>query len=417
MATKKQNIYNNKTPQGFQLGYSYNKTTPSKGTLGTSTASKSNNTKSNNTKNTATYNEFIGPKLPEALQSYPKSSGSGSGGSGGGYYINSMLEALKAGNQAAYDAQVQAARTANEQSLKNLSDAYNRYREDYTTNKANLENTYNTTASNLLKSLQRFQDQNAADVKSQRQDFLTNQSALETARAEADRQLRIDAARRGLGGSGLQQLAQLQTLLSQGQEVSKLANANQESMDTLRKALTQEMEDYNDDLKEAQNLRDTSLSALDTELKRKGEDYKTAVENANNNLRDLLAKYAAELATNNANAIATSYSPGSGSGSSSSDDELNIITGGLESTELNLADALNALKNMSNKEVKAKYNNKNSNSNLGTTDRNTIAQKLYNDALQESRAYRTNYGNKYRSAYNTSENNLRTILRNSGYNV
>ena len=351
---------------------------------------------------------------PTPLKSYPTSSGSsssGSSGSGGGYYINSMLEALKAGNQAAYDAQVQAARTANEQSLKNLSDAYNRYREDYTTNKANLENTYNTTASNLLKSLQRFQDQNAADVKSQRQDFLTNQSALETARAEADRQLRIDAARRGLGGSGLQQLAQLQTLLSQGQEVSKLANANQESMDTLRKALTQEMEDYNDDLKEAQNLRDTSLSALDTELKRKGEDYKTAVENANNNLRDLLAKYAAELANNNANAIATSYSPGSGSGSSS-DDELNIITGGLESTELNLADALNNLKHMSNKEVKSNYKK-----SLGTTDKNAIAQKLYNDALQESRAYRTNYGNKYRSAYNTSENNLRTILRNRGYNV
>lgn len=349
---------------------------------------------------------------PTPLQSYPTSSGSSSSGSGGGYYINSMLEALKAGNQAAYDAQVQAARTANEQSLKNLSDAYNRYREDYTTNKANLENTYNTTASNLLKSLQRFQDQNAADVKSQRQDFLTNQSALETARAEADRQLRIDAARRGLGGSGLQQLAQLQTLLSQGQEVSKLANANQESMDTLRKALTQEMEDYNDDLKEAQNLRDTSLSALDTELKRKGEDYKTAVENANNNLRDLLAKYAAELANNNANAIATSYSASRSGSGSPSDDELNIITGGLEATELNLADALNALNNMSNKEVKSNYKK-----SLGTTDKNAIAQKLYNDALQESRAYRTNYGNKYRSAYNTSENNLRSILRNSGYNV
>lgn len=350
---------------------------------------------------------------PTPLQSYPTSSGSSSGGSSGGLFsASTMLDALREGNQAAYDAQVQAARTANEQSLKNLSDAYNRYREDYTTNKANLENTYNTTASNLLKSLQRFQDQNAADVKSQRQDFLTNQSALEIARAEADRQLRIDAARRGLGGSGLQQLAQLQTLLSQGQEVSKLANANQESMDTLRKALTQEMEDYNDDLKEAQNLRDTSLSALDTELKRKGEDYKTAVENANNNLRDLLAKYAAELANNNANAIATSYSASRSGSGGSSDDELNIITGGLEATELNLADALNSLKNMSNKEVKNTYKK-----SLKTTDRNAIAQKLYNDALQESRAYRTNYGNKYRSAYNTSENNLRTILRNSGYNV
>lgn len=348
-----------------------------------------------------------------SLEEYPTSSGSGLGGSGGGLFsASTMLDALKAGNQAAYDAQVQAARTANEQSLKNLSDAYNRYREDYTTNKTNLENTYNTTASNLLKSLQRFQDQNAADVKSQRQDFLTNQSALETARAEADRQLRIDAARRGLGGSGLQQLAQLQTLLSQGQEVSKLANTNQESMDKLRKALTQEIEDYNDDLKEAQNLRDTSINALDTELKRKGEDYKTNVENANNNLRDLIAKYAAELANNNANAIASSYSASRSGSGSSSDDELNIITGGLESTELNLADALNNLKNMSNKEVKSNYKK-----SLGTTDRNAIAQKLYNDALQESRAYRTNYGNKYRSAYNTSENNLRTILRNSGYNV
>lgn len=349
---------------------------------------------------------------PTPLQSYSTSSGSGSGGSGGGYFINSMLEALKAGNQAAYDAQVQAARTANEQSIKNLNDAYNRYREDYTTNKTNLENAYNTTESNLLKSLQRFQDQNAADVKSQRQDFLTNLSALETARAEADRQLRIDAARRGLGGSGLQQLAQLQTLLSQGQEVSKLANANQESMDTLRKALTQAIEDYKDDLKEAQNLRDTSIKALDTELKRKGEDRTTAIENANNNLRDLLAKYAAELANNNANAIATSYSASRSGSGSSSDDELNIITGGLEATELNLADALNNLKNMSNKEVKSNYKK-----SLKTTDKNEIAQKLYNDALQESRAYRTNYGNKYRSAYNTSENNLRTILRNSGYNV
>lgn len=342
------------------------------------------------------------------LQSYSNVSSSSGGGSSSGY---SLLAALRNANQAAYDAQVQAARTANEQSLKNLSDAYNRYREDYTTNKANLENTYNTTASNLLKSLQRFQDQNAADVKSQRQDFLTNQSALETARAEADRQLRIDAARRGLGGSGLQQLAQLQTLLSQGQEVSKLANANQESMDTLRKALTQEIEDYNDDLKEAQNLRDTSLSALDTELKRKGEDYTTAVENANNNLRDLLAKYAADLANNNANAIASSYS-GSGSGSSS-DDYLSTIIGGLQASENSFQRQLEDLASMSNKEVKSNYKK-----TLGTTDRNTIAKKLLNEALNNvDTNYRANYGARYNNAYDTASNNLRTILRNSGYNV
>lgn len=343
-----------------------------------------------------TYSGFVGPKLPEPLQSYPTSNSSSSGSSGYGSLASAYLDA--------YNAQVQAAKNANDQTLKNLSDAYNRYREDYTTNKSNLENTYNTTEKNLLKSLQRFQEQNAEDVKNQKQSFLTNQSALESARAEADRQARINMASRGLAGSGLQQLAQLQTLMSQGQDISNLANANQSEMDKLRKALTEATEDYNDDLANAQKTRDTAISALDTELKRKGEDYATAVENANTNLRDLLAKYAADLATNRASTYA-SYGSGS-----SSDSDLDVITGGLETSELNLADALNSLKNMSNKEVKNTYKK-----SFGTTDRAEIAKKLYENAVQESRAYRTNYGNKYRNTYNVSENNLKTILRNAGY--
>ena len=104
--------------------------------------------------------------------------------------------------------------------------------------------TYDTRREDLLTSLKRFQDQNARDVQNQQRAYLSNQASVESAIAQADRQNRISAAARGLGGSGLQQLAQLQNLLSQGQTISNMATENQNVMDSLRRALSEEEENY-----------------------------------------------------------------------------------------------------------------------------------------------------------------------------
>lgn len=143
------------------------------------------------------------------------SSGSYSGG--GGY---TPIKSDISGLLAAYDQQANSARDTAQRSYEN-------------------------TRSDLLTSLKRFQEQNARDQKFQRQQYLEGQASLESAREQANRQNRISSAARGLSGSGLQQLAQLQNLIGQGEQVSQLANENQEAMDNLRNLLMQQEEDHN----------------------------------------------------------------------------------------------------------------------------------------------------------------------------
>ena len=154
---------------------------------------------------------------------YGSSGGSGggySGGSGGGYSLaSSVVKPDISQLLAAYDAQAESA-------------------------KKTAQSAYDTTRNDLLTSLKRFQEQNAQDVQNQKQSYLTEQSSLESAREAANRQNRIAAASRGLAGSGLQQLAQLQTLLSQGEDISNAAATNQKAMDSLKAALQQKEDEW-----------------------------------------------------------------------------------------------------------------------------------------------------------------------------
>lgn len=151
-------------------------------------------------------------------------------------------------------------------SIKNLDEALRRAQGTYDTGATNARESYNVTESNLKRALERFQAQNAKDVENQRKSYLTDQAALESARLEADRQTRIDAAARGLGGSGLQQLAQLQNLLNQGQDISNLATENQGVLDKLRTQLAEAEEDTATDIADAARTRDNTLNALLTAL-------------------------------------------------------------------------------------------------------------------------------------------------------
>ena len=132
--------------------------------------------------------------------------------------------------------------------------------------KATAKQTYDTTRNDLLTSLKRFQEQNAKDVQNQQRSFLSNQAALESALSQADRQNRISSAARGLSGSGLQQLAQLQNLMSQGQDISDLATDNSQKMDTLRKALQEYQTDTDTKLNSALNIYNNALNSIEANL-------------------------------------------------------------------------------------------------------------------------------------------------------
>lgn len=97
----------------------------------------------------------------------------------------------------------------------------------------------------LLTSLKRFQETNAENMRTQQQDFNASRATLEDEAFMNQRNAAANAAARGLGGSGLQQLAQLQNRIAAGKNVSTLAQKNQNAQDALRKALAQETEDTN----------------------------------------------------------------------------------------------------------------------------------------------------------------------------
>lgn len=241
------------------------------------------------------------------------SSGS-SGGSGGGYSsavsaYNDLAEANRAVAKSTYD-----------QTVSDLNTALDRYRQEIETSRNLAQQSYNDTADNLLTSLKRYQEQNAKDVENQKRSYLSGQSALDSARSEADRNTRISAAARGLGGSGLQQLAMLQNLISQGEEVSDLALDNQNEMDTLRKALAQREEDYDTSIKKARQTLDNTLNQLNTNLSNKEADTSTGLARALENYNNTLLKINADLAANKVGAVG-SYGSGGSSSSGISDQQ------------------------------------------------------------------------------------------------
>ena len=147
-----------------------------------------------------------------------------------------------------------------------ISNMLKAYEDAAAANRAVVEQSYSERRNDLLTSLKRFQEQNAKDVASQQKTYLANQALVESAIAEADRNNRINAAARGLGGSGLQQLSQLQTLMSQGQTISDLATQNQETVNNLREVLANYDEDTQTALADLVKTKENSLKGIESEL-------------------------------------------------------------------------------------------------------------------------------------------------------
>ena len=182
-------------------------------------------------------------------------------------YVNSMIGSGATGGTGGYY-------------TLDIGGMLNAYEQQAAADRNVAKQTYDTARNDLLTSLKRFQEQNALDRQNQQRSYLSNQASLESAVQQADRQNRISAAARGIGGSGLQQLAQLQTLLSQGQNVSDMATQNQSAMDALKRALTQKEEDTNTNLDKILKTYNNALTSINAQLARNKADAEVARANS-----------------------------------------------------------------------------------------------------------------------------------------
>ena len=154
--------------------------------------------------------------------------------------------------------------------------------------KNTLQTTANQQRSDLLNSIKRFQEQTARSQEIQRDAFNASRADLEEAAFQADRANRISAAARGIGGSGLQQLSQLQTLMEQNSSISDLAKENTNVQTELARNLAEYEEDTNTSIQNLMANLANSLSEIDASLGnqianlRYQEDtrYETARQNA-----------------------------------------------------------------------------------------------------------------------------------------
>ena len=331
------------------------------------------------------------------LGDYPTlASYTGGGSSGGSSYLSGLISAY---NQSA-DADRALAQQVYDTTVRNLNTALSRAEDTYNTGVSNANRAYDTTASSLLRSLERFQNENKKSVEAQKRNYLSEQAALEDARFEADRQNRISAAARGIGGSGLQQLAQLQTLLSQGQDISELALANRNTLGDLREQLVQAQEDYDTDLANAQTTRDDTLAALLTTLTNAREDN-------TNSLNDALLTYQNTLGSINANlADKTATARANAAASSSSNSTLKALLTNLQD---NAESNIKAVADASNSELRAIAEK------LGFTKPSKATKQEVIDAYIMDTITSSVEANVSLDDYNKLKSNLNAIRKYYGY--
>lgn len=297
--------------------------------------------------------------------------GTGSGGGGGGYSV------AKADISGLLDAYEQQAATARQ----------------------NAETKYANTRSDLLTSLKRFQEQNAQDVLNQKQSYLSEQSNLESARESANRQNRISAAARGIGGSGLQQLAQLQNLMGQSEDISQAAGNNQKAMDRLATLLREYEEDSDTKLRQNEEERTNTLNTIASNLaNQRAQAIAENEQNYVNALNAARAQAAAARASGSSNNAAARQAANAASGA------LTLLTN-------NLNNELKSLKGMSSSKLKAYMK---SNYGTATSNMNTIRNLIAKDYTSQLAQLQADYAFGADTS-NIAQNNINALLNNFKY--
>ena len=347
----------------------------------------------------------------------------GGGSSGGGY---TPVKTDISGLLAAYE---QEAASQREIAQRNYDLATQQAREKYNLTESSAAKQRETTRSDLLTSLKRFQEQNARDVEDQKQAYLTSQANLEAAREAANRQSRISNAARGLAGSGLQQLEQMQNLINQGQQISELAGENQTARENLARALSENQEDYDTNVARAEDLYNETIKNAQAE-------QKSSLDTLLNNYTNALSGIASALesqretaiannetaytnAVNQARAQAAQRASSNRTAAASAKQEARSLVNLLNSTQAQYEKELKALDSMSKKDLKklAKETYKLSGNATKKQIANAINDKYQNFMTSvdpKALGYATEFGLS-KGNIDTYTNNLNSLLKYYGY--
>lgn len=347
----------------------------------------------------------------------------GGGSSGGGY---NPVKTDISGLLAAYE---QEAASQREIAQRNYDLATQQAREKYNLTESSAAKQRETTRGDLLTSLKRFQAQNARDVEDQKQAYLTSQANLEAAREAANRQSRISNAARGLAGSGLQQLEQMQNLINQGQQISELAGENQTVRENLARALSENKEDYDTNIAKAEDLYNETIKNAQAEQK---SSLDTLLNNYTNTLSGIASALESQRETaiannetaytnavNQARAQAAQRASSNRAASTSAKQEARSLVNLLNSTQAQYEKELKALNGMSSSDLKELAKNTYKLSKKATKRQvaNAINEKYQNLMTSidpNSLGYATQYGLS-KNNIKTYTNNLNSLLKYYGY--
>lgn len=239
------------------------RTTSSSSSSKNTNLSKSNyyQTPSSSSGSSSNYTNKQNANYYQVPQSSSSSSGgyseSYSGGGGGGGYTVAPIDLSDILNSYKISAEAQ------KKTIADAAEAQRKILEDtLSSNIQSLKSSESTQRENLLTSLKRFQEDTAQSRKQQQSSFNSNRADLEAQAYMANRQALASAAARGLGGSGLQQLAQLQNLINQGTETSNLAKENTEALNSLAQALARQEQDTTTNLNTLSSKTQEQIQSL-----------------------------------------------------------------------------------------------------------------------------------------------------------
>lgn len=221
--------------------------------------------------------------------------------------------------------------------LTPMIDAYN---QAATAQKNTIQQNVASRRQDLLTSIKRFQEDTVRNQELQRQNYMAGRADLEEAAFMADRANRASAAARGIGGSGLQQLAQLQNLLAQGKEINTLAKENINVQADLRRQLAEKQEDTDTAIQDLLASEANQLAAIDAD---------TASAIANLQYQERVRQ---EEARQNAAAAASNYNLQLAQYQNELNSKYGTGIGLLQSEEIALADNLIKANSLSGKKKK-----------------------------------------------------------------
>lgn len=126
-----------------------------------------------------------------------------------------------------------------------------------------LQNNYNSSKNTLGGQLQSALDSINRSRKKGAQDFSSGRALIAENSYDRQRQQMNDLASRGLAGSGLQQLGDVQEAMEKGNQVSSLANNYYSYLDDLQEKENEANKNYNSALTELENAYNNSVSNVE----------------------------------------------------------------------------------------------------------------------------------------------------------